>query len=307
MPLEFIEGFKRISKIVSEKLKENQPEKIISSFGCMLDTYGSILCSEASKIGTKIIGQQHGGAYHELKTSYFYNTELSFFDQFCTWGVKSDKKHIPISVPILNKNYSFKENKSNTIIWVTTCDSVYNYVVINSIFGARHSKYFEHQKSIYSHLNEKVQEKIKIRLYPYDFGWNVRARWKTINKSVVFSDQSENFMSQVLGADFLIFDHIFGTTFLEAITHNIPSIVIANKNIQLVSEFAKNDYDKIRNAKIFFNDIEQAAEVINRNYSNITKWWNESERQSILKDFKSRYAYFNNQSFDNEWLEYLLD
>ena len=52
----------------------------------MLDTYGSILCSEASKIGTKIIGQQHGGAYHELKTSYFYNTELSFFDQFCTWG-----------------------------------------------------------------------------------------------------------------------------------------------------------------------------------------------------------------------------
>ena len=85
MPLEFIEGFKRISKIVSEKLKENQPEKIISSFGCMLDTYGSILCSEASKIGTKIIGQQHGGAYHELKTSYFYNTELSFFDQFCTW------------------------------------------------------------------------------------------------------------------------------------------------------------------------------------------------------------------------------
>ena len=24
-------------------------------------------------------------------------------------GVKSDKKHIPISVPILNKNYSFKK------------------------------------------------------------------------------------------------------------------------------------------------------------------------------------------------------
>ena len=79
----------------------------------------------------------------------------------------------------------------------------------------------------------------------------------------------------------MIFDHVFGTTFLEAIAYNIPSIVIANKNIQLVSEFAKNDYAKIRNAEIFFDDIEQAIKVINRNHSNINKWWNESERQNI--------------------------
>ena len=82
--LNLLRVFKNISKLVTEKLEHNQPEKIISSFGCMLDTYGSILCSEASKTGTKIIGQQHGGNHHELKTSYFFNAELSFFDQFCT-------------------------------------------------------------------------------------------------------------------------------------------------------------------------------------------------------------------------------
>ena len=65
--------------------------------------------------------------------------------------------------------------------------------------------------------------------------------------------------------------------------------------------------DSMLNVGIFFDDIEQAVKAINRNHFNIDKWWNMSKRQEVLKVFKKKYVYFNDHSFDEDWLEYLLD
>ena len=57
----------------------------------------------------------------------------------------------------------------------------------------------------------------------------------------------------------------------------------------------KKHLSKLRQAKIFFDNIETASSFINNNYENIIIWWNDKKVQKIRKKFCNDYCYYTNK------------
>ena len=121
-------------------------------------------------------------------------------------------------------------------------------------------------------LKNEIQESISVRVYPKDFDWKFKARWKDAIPSVNFCSLEENYLSQMLKSELVIVDHLGGTTASECLYHNKPFIILANKNLFQIRDSAKKDHDRLHSVGILHYDVESAAETLNLIHDNINEW-----------------------------------
>ena len=81
-----------------------------------------------------------------------------------------------------------------------------------------------------------------------------------------------------------------GTTYLETLPNNIPTIIYENfKNTSFRDE-ALDDLYQLKKVNILFEDPKEASEFINDNWSNLKKWWLSENTQKVIDNFCLKYA-----------------
>ena len=63
------------------------------------------------------------------------------------------------------------------------------------------------------------------------------------------------------------------TTFLETMSSNIPTVILWDEKYFELRETAKNDFELLKKAKIFFDNPHEASKHINNIWDNIDLWW----------------------------------
>jgi|GEM_PF-5531668 len=305
IPSEFLEGFREIYQSASNNLRKNIPQKIVTGIGFFWNSEFAVWASLCSNHGTHIYGCQHGGAYGDVEMISDEYFERKNSDTYLTWGWTDGSDTKSFYSPLLQSRQIEKQVNQNGILWVTTGDSRFQYFVEQIASGERFYQYFEKQQSLFNALDQKIQEKVQVRIYPIDFDWKFKERWLDKFPQIKVAQPEESFLSQIEKSEFVIIDHLGGTTTLECLHLEKPFIILASEDLFEIRCSAKKIHDQLNAVGILHYNPKSAADLLNDVGDDIDGWWASEKRQEVLRCFKAMYAATEEKNL-SEWVKLLV-
>jgi putative transferase (TIGR04331 family) len=89
-----------------------------------------------------------------------------------------------------------------------------------------------------------------------------------------------------------------GTSFLEALVINVPTVLYWDHDIFLMRPEAEPYFQLLRDAGILYKDPISAAKKVNEIFDNPMEWWCSNTVQKARKVFCDRFAYAR-----KDWLD----
>ena len=164
--------------------------------------------------------------------------------------------------------------------------------------------YIEFQKKLINLLNPKLRKEFKMRLYPYDYGWNALDRFTDIGMGENIEGNNQNLFSRIQECRLCVVPNN-ATVFLETFTANFPTLLFWNPEYYELRESAQPYYSELHKVGILHYSAESASKLLNIIYENPLKWWMQENIQSAKDQFCKKYAYVNKNWLD-EWTNELL-
>ena len=142
---------------------------------------------------------------------------------------------------------------------------------------------------------------VLVRLYQQDdtYKWSLRRRLEDEGIRCAFDDLTKRF--DVLLDECLLYvtDH-FGTTYLEALARNKPTVIVMDRNIAYYRESAEPYYAMLEKASILHYSPKSAAEHINTVYRSLDDWWQKEDVQRARTEFIAQFARGSDR-WINDW------
>jgi putative transferase (TIGR04331 family) len=237
---------------------------------------------------TKILSAQHGCGYgmdvrHEGEVF-----ERSISHRFYTYGWTDSEQTMPLPIPMLIKE-SKKYITQKKILFLTTSRPRFTIRFFQAPSSSKmltdHVEYplrFLNKLNYFEHLVIRHHALHDVRK------WNNRQRIKAVFPDIV-EDKNQSFYNTLEQSKIFVSDHM-GTTFLEAMQANIPTIIFINKTTYMFRDSFQIYIDKFIQEKILFYDPDIAADHINSVYADIDVWWESATVQKIRKDFVREHS-----------------
>jgi len=250
----------------------------------------------------KILSAQHGCAYGMDKRHEGEVFERSISNRFYTYGWTESKQTIPLPMPRLLKDIkTYKLHQQ--ILFVTTSRPRFTPRFVQGPCSTKMlTDHVEYPLRFFKQLN--YMKYIVVRHHPsHDIKkWYNRQRIKAKIPDIV-EDPNRVFYDSLEQSRVFVSDHL-GTTFLEAMQANVPTIIIINRSSYLFRTRFNQHIEKLIKGKIIFFDPEKAAIHLNAVYSNIDKWWENKNIQNIKAEFVREYSLTTDNWMD-EWCRIL--
>ncbi len=295
IPKEFIEDFSEIESYISKLNLPKNPKVILSTTTLAKDNIFVRYCAKKKELGTKLIYCQHGGAYGQIKFSWAEDHEVRLSDKYLTWGWKDQNNKKIQSFGILKNIDKFKfkknNNKINNISYFLRSRPIFVHRIDSSSGSNQMSKYYNTCLEFFD-IKQKLNLSPKIipRFHEAMFGWNHVEIWKKRFKKFDMRYTYEESLNDVYrNYDLIIYSYI-GTGFLESLAVDKPFLLISSLSDWSLRENVRKDFEKLKEANIFFENNESAIRHLNSIIDNPMEWWDSNRIKDIKNDFKVKYA-----------------
>ena len=303
IPICYLENHKKILKDVKESYK-NYNNLIFVTYNDLYHNTRYQFFLASNKKNIKIKSAQHGCGYGMDRLHVGEEYERSIVDTFYTFGWSDSDQTVPLPMPNLIKKVD-NNLKSEKILFVTTTRQRYlNRFNLSPNSSTMIKNHIDYPILFLKHLN-KIN-KVYIRHHP------VHDLRKWYNKEIISEsinginlDQNQSFYKSLSSSRIFVSDH-FGTTFLESMQSNTPSIIFINKKTYLFRKDFSPFIEKLIENKILFYSPIEASRHINFVYSNVEKWWNSIELQKIRQEFVNKHA-LTDIRWIEKWCEKIID
>jgi putative transferase (TIGR04331 family) len=290
IPIVFLEGFKELKNESEIFYKKCTPKFIGSTTGWEANEKFKLFAAINSQNEALLVGLQHGGNYGVEE--HIGNIEYDAVDLFFSWGWSDDSRKTKIYALPATKVCGLgklKHKKEGNILFATT-----NYTRYFSRFlvcaEAHVRSYFDDQFIFLKNLEDNIYSDITVRLYPYDFGRNIREMYKYEYPDIKIESNRKKFLHSLKISNLFVTDNI-GTTYLEALSANIPTIIYCREEYIEFSKIGKGIFNKLEEVGIFHRTPEAAAVQVNEIYNDLENWWREPARVSIVNEFLTNFAF----------------
>ena len=122
------------------------------------------------------------------------------------------------------------------------------------------------------------------------YGWLEDERWKDLFKGNIEVDWGDKPIINMINNSKLVVCSYIGTTYLETLPKNIPTIIFENFKNTLFREDVKEHLNELKNANILFENPESASKFVNQNWNNLSEWWLDKNTQETIKNFCQIYS-----------------
>lgn len=309
MPCAYIESREAIKKKAKSLYKygyKNVRAIMFSSSGvCSDEVFKAYLMDVKHNCDGKLYVIQHGGDYG-IDKSDVETIEAEMSDFQYTWGWKMEYtfpcKCIPMPATLLLDRISQegkRESGNGKILFID-----YSFPRHLSIYFREAILFHEdliEKMTFFSKLNNHILPRLRVRLFPNDYGWMIKDRILNINGNVQFDDEP-NFYKSLLSSELCILP-CCSTTFIEAMAANIPCI--AYRRPGLLEDCAKDVFFELESVGILCNDWETLRHKTESVADDILRWWNNTEVQTARKHFCEAFAYLPNGAM-KLWEEEIL-
>mgnify|MGYP000918469745 CR=1 FL=1 len=290
---------------------------IFSTTGILTCSRKTICSFLAQERGVKLIGQQHGGSYEILQGIFDQQEFLN--DIFYSWAKKDARQRSSICEVLSGPSYKLQHyckerGEEKNILFVGTTLFMYPRYEEKGWVDAQNRRYIQRQINFLSALSNEVQDEMCIREYYVDSGWHIEQKMAKCFPKMRFSgsvkvlddygsvdigERDSSFAEDLSNCKLMICDHL-STTWREALYLDKPFIMLLDKTICQFREEALEYIQLMESAEIIFYDCEKAAALLNRIYKDVSAWWNEPERQKIVKKIQEDYL-FEVEDIDSWW------
>ena len=304
-------------------LKKYRRLKVIFSLtGILTSCPETIFSLLAQNRGVKIIALQHGGNHEFIEGVLDQEEYLN--DVFYSWA-REEARPCSSRCEILSApSYKFACYRNTRcaeryILFVGS--ALLMYPRCNEYAGedVHRKRYIERQIEFFSFLDEKAKEDLYVKEYYVDSGWHIvskvakkfpmlrflgNERVATAYATVDIEDRNMSFIEAIAACKLMVCDH-FSTTWREALYLDKPFIVLLDRETWRFREEALESVHLMESVGIILYDCEEAASLLNRIHDDVSGWWNDPERQAVVRTIRKNYL-FDVEDIDDWWMRELL-
>ena len=299
MPCCFLENFDACRAVYRWQYEKFPHLKYICSSPGALFTESKMAMAEQGERGVKFSFIAHGGTRPSkfIKTS-FGQALADVFYGWGNWGKQTEQHIMHYREAPAEKLYMYDDlpsGKLPDILYVGDCASPFVHSLGYHTFG----RVLQRESRFLSCLKREVRKDVVVRNYPYPWLSMIDQRIKKEFPEVRISREgcdepfkNSTFAQILLNSRFLILDH-FETPFTEALYANKPFVLYFDKDFSCnyFDPDTESEYvEMMHEAGILQYGPEAAAKYLNEIYPRIEEWWQEPERQEIIKILQERYT-----------------
>ena len=300
MPKTFVENYADMHQLSLDAFPK-QP-KLIFTANAYFDEGFQFWAAYNVEHSAKLIGTQHGGHYGSGLWTTFESHQINICDSYYTWGwqTNGEKKTIQFSTGKFAKlRGTVTPDPNGYVLWVNMSIPRYSYWMYSAPEGPQMLEYLNDQHRFVKSVSDEVHDRLLLRLYSIDYGWNEVYRWRDMDSTLKLY-QGKTLMYQQLNKSRLFVGTYNSTTFLETFSANFPTILFWNPKHWELRPSAKPYFAKLKKVGILHDTPESAAEKVNEIYKNPQPWWGQIEVQEAKDEFCNQFAR-TSDDWLNEW------
>lgn len=291
-PLVYLEGYADFRKACL-KMWPCPPSVLVSS-DWHYDEVFKFLAAEFGERGSRLVSVQHGGGYGTSKVLPQERHELSITDRFLSFGWSDGQRNrIVRSVPhprflsLAAQDGRYGGTPKN-ILLITTSHPRYPLRFESHPVG-QFDAVLEWRRRFIQTLLPLHRAQLLVRLHSQDFGWCQKPRLVEICGSLRFCSTHGSIL-KLLGEIRLIVIEYYGTTYLEMLAANVPTVLFWDPQHWEVRDEAAPYFEDLRKVGILWDSPEAAAAKVAEIYDDPSAWWQSEAVQEVRQRFVDRYA-----------------
>ena len=258
--------------------------------------------------GHKLAFVQHGGNYGNVRVTSMDPIMEYLQHAFITWGWDRQTpwqgNFVPLPPALLAEVRNRHEEKNGQLIYVGTEIPVFAYRMDSRLTPLQYVQYREDKLWFLEALPAEVQDATLYRPYFDVPGTLEDAPWLLPQFPRVHLCTGP-LLPQLLQCRLLVLDH-HGTTLLQALAANIPSVLFWDKEQWSLCPEAEALLDKLAEARIWHPTAESAAMHIRSIWSDVGGWWRSETVQKARQAWADHYALtVAPEKFDEMWVKAL--
>jgi putative transferase (TIGR04331 family) len=291
IPWLFIEKYFLLKKNNKYYKHSDSPKIIVTSGISSIDSYFSYYIAKNILKGTKLFITQHGGCYGQFLFHSEQRHEIKIADKYFSWGWKEDSKKI-VPLGAFNSLIQKKHNRTSDakkLLFITKLPIIYLSRLDSSRGINQDYKYYTDCINFIKEIRSKdILKNCLIRTKNMNHGFDEKDVWKKKFPNIKLDDGTKSISNLYEDSKIVVHSSI-GTSYLETLKLNIPTIVFQNlKNLDLNKNTKKN-ISMLKKEKIFFDNEKKAVEHLESVWHNVDAWWSKKSLQSTRKNFCKKY------------------
>jgi putative transferase (TIGR04331 family) len=306
LPTSFLEGYFAMQEKSLEAYPKNPKVIFTSNDFAFCDGFKFWAATQIER-GAKVIVAQHGGGYGMIGPLVSLNHELKICDKYFAWGweEKEQPKIIPMASGKLKKDkYNIKHDPNGSVLWVTNVSPLFIVRLDHIISGYNGLEYCLRQQRFLNVVCPEVFKLLLVRFHHAEFGWAGEKRMVDSYPSLKLYRGRGSMHEQLQGSRLCIHDYL-GTTWLETLSMNFPTVVLWDPARVRIIESAQSYLDDLRRVQILHDTPESAAEFVGKIYKDPTSWWASPELQQIRYECCRQFAR-KSENILEEWKKEIL-
>jgi putative transferase (TIGR04331 family) len=298
IPVCALEGFADFKS----KVKNARPKRFAHVYSAQaLWTHFAfkVLAAEWCEQGTKLHYHQHGGWYglDESHVGEIYESRVSDF--YYTWGWSRGNSNTK-ALPPVTPSFQVREQLFDSLICFDQPQQIYRLQYF-PLPGTLQNMY--DQTADFIRARESVTE-LRIRLFPGEYGAQQKNAILRANGRAIF-DNSQDIFSQYSSSR-IVFHNYLGTSWLETLGNNIPTICFYDVDAYRFRSDAKPLLEDLVKVGVLHISGLSAAEKANAVESDVDSWWLSEEVQIARRNFVTQFANYSTD-WKQIWRENFLE
>ena len=285
LPSSYLENYKIFLKNHKKIFKKKR--LFIGSYSIQFDDCFKIFFAESRSNGSRYILAEHGAGIHASR-DVIYDHFYKISDKVVCPSRKAikKKKHTYVGLDIFKKLDLENEKIKNSKILVNFHEFskfVFRTPVTNPPFSMEVENF---KKTIegFKLLSKERKKNLKFRVKGH-YSLNSKQRFaKVFGKNSIENIESIDYTNSLKESK-LVVCFIPQTSYIECLYNNIPTLLIGNKTGFFDTNKRLKILKGLKKNNLYFDNMEQAANFINKNWNSIDAWWNSKNLQKFIKEF----------------------
>lgn len=299
IPKTYQEGYRVLVSLTDSLPWPKKPQAIFTSNSYYDDDVFKAWAAKKVESGTPLVIGQHGGNYGMALWGFTEDHQIAIADHFLTWGWS-----VPESsniTPIGNfKGFGKKitADKVGIALMVEMAMPLLSYHMYSvPVAVGQWLDYFEEQCRFVQALPADLRAQLLVRLLAWNHGQSQQRRWQARFPDIQL-DEGVQPMARLLRKTRIYISTYNGTTYLESLSLNFPTIIFWNPLHWELRESAIPHFEKLKSVGIFHETPESAARQMATIWHDVAGWWQSAEVQAVRQAFCQRYAHLPERPLD---------
>lgn len=286
----YVEGFPELLDSVDLLQLPSAPELIFTSNRHLYDDVFNAWVAQAIELGSTYVIGQHGGHYGLSRFPSFSELhEEDISDGYLTWGRKESTKQISgLCLTTVGRKYRHSPKaKYLTIV----LDDIWKYP--RSLFFdiLENSGYLEYVAKCVSGLPVTIAKDVLVRTKHARTGTGEsQFDWWRRHVPEVELDDGLSKMNRLLSRSRLVVSTSNGSTFLETLNLNIPTLITWDESFVQLRQEALPHFQRLEEVGIFHRNPQSFVDHLSKNWHDVESWWSSNAVQAARKSFCDQYS-----------------